>query len=100
VKLVQSIQQTREGYTPGDLAKLFGARPEKVRRWIEKGLLGVSRGFSPEARISGTDLLRFIEGCYHEYDLRTVHQDWFNLNYAPNAVPPMVRADPRSVILA
>src|ERR1022692_4427608 len=48
VNLVQSIRQTREGYTPGDLAKLFGARPEKVRRWIEKGLLGASRSFSPE----------------------------------------------------
>ena len=77
VNLVQSIRQTREGYTPGDLARLFGARPEKVRRWIEKGLLGASRSFSPEARILGTDLLRFIEGCYHEYDLRTVHQEWF-----------------------
>jgi hypothetical protein len=77
VALVQSIQQTREGYTPGNLVKLFGTRPEKVRRWIEKGLLGASRSFNPEARILGADLLRFIHGSVHEYDLATVDQEWF-----------------------
>jgi len=78
VEAIQLWQQTRdEGYTPGHLQKLFGTRPEKVRHWIEGGLLGASRSFSPETRVSRSDLLRFIERCHSEYDLARVHQAWF-----------------------
>lgn len=79
VGAVQLIQQQSQGhaYTPGELAKLFGAGPGKVRRWIEKGLLGASRSFSLEMRVSQTDLLRFVENCGSEYDLARVHQEWF-----------------------
>jgi len=79
VEAVQLVQQTRDGYAPAHLQKLFGfgARPEKVRRWIERGLLGASRTFSPETRVSETDLLQFVERCPAEYDLARVHQDWF-----------------------
>jgi hypothetical protein len=78
VDLVQAIQQTKiDGYTPADLVKLFGSPVEKVRIWFCKGLLGSSRSFDPGAHISGADLLRFIERSFHEYDLRTVDQEWF-----------------------
>ncbi len=74
---IQLIRQTRDGYAPAHLQKLFGASAAQVRHWIEKGLLGKSRSFSPEARVSKTDLLRFISVCYREYDLARVHQEWF-----------------------
>lgn len=77
VEAIQLVRQTRAGYTPGHLRKLFGAGAEQVRHWVERGLLGASRSFSSEARVSGTGVLRFIFRCYREYDLRCVHQEWF-----------------------
>jgi len=77
VEAVRLAWQTREGFTPAHLGKLFGARAEKVRHWIEYGLLGAPRSFSAGARVSETDLLRFISRSYQEYDLARVYQEWF-----------------------
>jgi hypothetical protein len=79
VEAILLARQTQEGYLPAHLEKLFGARPEKVRHWVEKGLLGKSRKFSPEARVSKTDLRRFISVYCREYDLARVHQEWFKV---------------------
>jgi len=75
------IRQTRRGYTPAHLATLFGARPEEVRLWIEKGLLGNSQnllgGQGHDARIPEADVLRFMLNCRASYSLARVHQEWF-----------------------
>jgi hypothetical protein len=77
VEAILLVRQTRHGYAPSHLQTLFGAGADKVRHWIEKGLLGASRSYSPEARVYETDVLRFIFDCYQQYDLARVHQEWF-----------------------
>ena len=38
-EVIQLIRETRSGYSPSHLEKLFRVPPGRVRRWIEKGLL-------------------------------------------------------------
>jgi hypothetical protein len=77
VQEILLVRQTRYGYAPSHLETLFGAPAAKVRRWIEKGPLGALRTYSPEVRVSESDLLRFISRSHREYDLARVHGEWF-----------------------
>jgi hypothetical protein len=76
VEAVLFARRTRQrGFGLADLVMLFGAPPVRVRRWIRGGLLGASRSYSPENRVSRPDLLRFILVC--KYDLAQVHRECF-----------------------
>jgi hypothetical protein len=71
------IRHTGAGYSARHLSKLFGARTEKVRRWIERGLFGRAHHYGAELRIPEADVLRFIHTRHREYDLARVHQKWY-----------------------
>jgi len=68
--------RVREGYTMADLARVFGESYCKVRRWIERGLLGPVRVANGH-RVSDRCLSRFLRRHHGEYDLRRVDQDWY-----------------------
>ncbi len=67
-----------EGYSVADLVQVFGEREGKVRRWLERGLMGPLHWYgSRQARVPEKNVARFIEQRAQEYDLRRVDQAWF-----------------------
>ncbi len=68
--------RVREGYTMADLAQVMGESYHKVRRWIERGLLGPSRVLNGH-RVSDRSVVTFLRRHHAEYDLRRVDQEWF-----------------------
>ncbi len=66
-----------EGYTITDLAAVFGEHHHKVRRWIDRKLLGRPMVSGNEVRVAEHAVVRFIREHAREYDLRRVDQDWF-----------------------
>jgi hypothetical protein len=67
----------REGYNMADLMEVFGARQGKVRRWMERGLLGKVHRHGRETRVRERNVVRFVRRFTTEYDLRRVDQKWF-----------------------
>lgn len=65
-----------EGYNMADLAAVFGESYHKVRRWMERGLLGPVHQVQGH-RVAETHVVRFIRAHAHEYDLRRVDQGWY-----------------------
>lgn len=65
-----------EGYTIADLTLVFGAPPYKVRRWMERGLLGKVHQ-NGGSRVAEPNVVQFIRRYPDEYDLRRVDQGWY-----------------------
>jgi hypothetical protein len=66
-----------EGYSQAELAAVLGVPQQKVRRWIERGLLRIGvKGCSPD-RIGEAEAAQFLAAHRDEYDLRRVDQAWF-----------------------
>ena len=66
----------QEGYTMTDLQIVFGENARKVRRWMERGLLGKVHESSGK-RVTEANVIRFLRNHPAEYDLRRVDQLWF-----------------------
>jgi hypothetical protein len=70
-------RQRREGYNLTELQQAFGAPVSKVRRWVERGLLGTAHHNGHEVYVTEAHVVRFIRRHASEYDLRRVNQGWF-----------------------
>lgn len=65
-----------DGYSSHDLELAFGESNYKVRRWMERGLLGkVHRDGG--CRVTDKNVSRFLLNHSAEYDLRRVDQEWY-----------------------
>lgn len=73
-------RRVREGYCLADLQVVFGESPHKVRRWVERGLLGKAHrraGSLGTVRVTEANVVLFVRQHASEYDLRRVDQGWF-----------------------
>ena len=70
-------RQRREGYNLAELQQAFGAPESRVRRWVERGLLGKTYHHGAEVCVTEAHVVRFIRRHASEYDLRRVDQAWF-----------------------
>lgn len=69
-------RRAKDGYNMTDLAAVFGESTHKIRRWMDRGLLGQVRD-QDGCRVKTDDVKRFVLLHYGEYDLRRVDQHWF-----------------------
>ncbi len=68
--------RVREGYTESDLIDVLGETSRKVRRWMDRGLLGPVERINGH-RVSDRCVAIFLRRHHSEYDLRRVDQDWY-----------------------
>ncbi len=70
-------RRLRAGYTASDLQQVFGVTPERVRRWMDRGLFGKVHHVAAGHRIAEHNVAQFVRRAHGEYDLRRVDQDWY-----------------------
>lgn len=64
-------------YSMNDLQEVLGESLHKVRRWMDRGLLGKVHEVSGGKRVRTENVMRFLRRHCHEYDLRRVDQLWY-----------------------
>jgi hypothetical protein len=71
-----SRKERREGYCIKDLREVFGVTAERVKGWMDRGLLGKVQELGG-LRVTEAMVRRFVRTYPHEYDLRRLDQIWF-----------------------
>ncbi|MDE2097835.1 MAG: hypothetical protein KGL39_11350 [Patescibacteria group bacterium] len=69
-------RRVKQGYNLADLCTLFGETHHRVKRWMDRGLLGKVHEVSG-LRVTEENVLRFIRDHHAEYNLRRVDQYLF-----------------------
>ena len=77
VRLLGLSTRISTGYSMSDLAEVFGVDPARVRRWVDRGLLGKEHRHGNAIRVTERNVVRFLRSCPREYSLARVDQVWF-----------------------
>ena len=75
--MLPSELKAKQGFTVGDLQSLFGESADKVRGWIDRGLLGKPMWQGRQSRFRDRAVTGFIREHPGEFDLARVDQGFF-----------------------